>query len=537
MKTPRTIILATLLLAPLTALHAADTPFDPCRYGAVGDGKTLCTEPIQKAVDACAAAGGGTVRLAGGTFLSGTIYLRSHVTLEVAGGATLLGSTNIAHYPVNVPAIRSYTDKYVNKSLIAGENLQDIGLTGRGTIDGQGSKFGFDRKPRWRADGSDMDRPFLIRLVNCRDVLVEGLRLQDSAAWLQHYLGCERVMVRGIHVWNYKNQCNDGIDLDGCKDCVVSGSVFESDDDGITLKSTFERPSENITISDCVVRSHASAIKMGTESSGGFRNITIANCVVTSPPADVKVVNGVSRGLSGVALEMVDGGVLENITVSNIAIEGVTTPIFLRLGNRARLFRADLPKPGVGTFRNVVLSNIVATRASKLACSITGIPGHPIENVQLSNIQIACEGGGTSDEAAAKVPESEAGYPECTMFGKSLPAYGFYFRQVQGLRLSNVRLETAAADLRHALVFDDVENLALAGLDAACSPGGAATVSLIQTRGALISGCQPRAKDGAFVSLSGERSRNITLVGNDLSGAARPAAVAPEVPKDALLIK
>jgi len=485
-RKPILALLTALLLTPPGALSAADTVFDPCRFGAKTDGRTLCTEPIQKAIDACAAAGGGTVRLAGGKFLSGTIYLRSHVTLEVAAGATLLGSTNIAHYPVNVPAIRSYTDKYVNKSLIAGENLQNIGLVGRGTIDGQGSGFGFERKPRWRANGEDMNRPFLIRLVNCRDVRVEGLRLQDSATWMQHYLGCERVIVRGIHVWNYKNQCNDGIDLDGCKDCVVSGCVFESDDDGITLKSTFERPSENIVISDCIARSHASAIKMGTESSGGFRNITIANCVVTSPPADVKVVNGVSRGLSGIALEIVDGGVLENITVANVVIEGVTTPIFLRLGNRARPFRTDIPKPGVGTFRNVLLSNIVATRASKLACSITGIPGHPIENVQLSNIQIAFEGGGTNDEAAAKVPENETGYPECTMFGKSLPAYGFYCRHVTGLKLRDVRLRTGQRDERPAVICDDVKRLVIDGLDA-CSAGGAApAVRLLGCPGANI---------------------------------------------------
>jgi len=426
------------------------------------------------------------VRLAGGKFLSGTIYLRSHVTLEVAAGATLLGSTNIAHYPVNVPAIRSYTDKYVNKSLIAGENLQNIGLVGRGTIDGQGSGFGFERKPRWRADGRDMNRPFLIRLVNCRDVRVEGLRLQDSATWMQHYLGCERVIVRGIHVWNYKNQCNDGIDLDGCKDCVVSGCVFESDDDGITLKSTFEQPSENIVISDCIVRSHASAIKMGTESNGGFRNITIANCVVTSPPADIRVINGVSRGLSGLALEMVDGGALENITVANVVIEGVTTPIFLRLGNRARPFRADMPKPGVGTFRNVILSNIVATRASKIACSITGIPGHPVENVQLSNIHIEAEGGGTRQEADAKVPENEARYPECTMFGESLPAYGFYCRHVTALKLRDVHLRTVQPDERPAIVCDDVKRLVIDGLNA-CSAGGTApVVRLIGCPGASI---------------------------------------------------
>jgi polygalacturonase len=331
-----------------------------------------------------------------------------------------------------------------------------------------------------------MNRPFLIRLVNCRDVRVEGLRLQDSATWMQHYLGCERVTVRGIHVWNYKNQCNDGIDLDGCKDCVVSGCVFESDDDGITLKSTFERPSENIVISDCIVRSHCNAIKFGTESSGGFRNIAIANCVVTSPPAGVKVVNGVSRGLSGIALEMVDGGVLENITVTGVVIEGVTTPIFLRLGNRARPFRPDMPKPGVGTFRNVVLSNIVATRASKLACSITGIPGHPIENVELNNIQITTDGGGTREEAAAAVPEKEAAYPDCTMFGKTLPAYGFYCRHVNRLKIRDIHLRAAQPDERPAILCDKVKRLVIDGLDA-CPVGGAApAVRLIGCPDAVI---------------------------------------------------
>ena len=226
--------------------------------------------------------------------------------------------------------------------------------------------------------------------------------------WMQHYLGCQRVTVRGIHVWNYRNQCNDGIDLDGCQDCIVSGCVFESDDDGITLKSTFERPSQNIVISNCVARSHCNAIKMGTESNGGFKNITITNCVVTSPPRDIKVVNGCSRGSGGLALELVDGGTLENVAVSNLAIDGATVAHLPAAGQsrRGRSARQS-PKPGVGTFRNVVLSNIVAAHAGKIGCSITGIPGHPIENVQLSNIQITFEGGGTREEAAAKVPERE----------------------------------------------------------------------------------------------------------------------------------
>jgi polygalacturonase len=517
---------------PVPTVRSLQLVFDVQHFGARPDGVTLSTVPIQQAIDACAAAGGGTVRLSGGRFLTGTVYLRSHVTIEIEAGATLLGSTNIAHYPVNRPGLRSYTDNYVDKSLIAGENLENVGLVGRGLIDGQGSLFKWPR----RMPPFEKDRPYLIRLVNCRDVRIEGLRLQDSAMWMQHYLGCERITIRGIHVRNYHNQCNDGLDLDGCKDCTVSGCVFECDDDGITLKSTSGRSCENIVISDCVVRSHASAIKLGTESNGGFKNITITNCVVTSPLPDLGVVNGVSRGLSGIALELVDGGRLERVAITNITIHGVTTPLFLRLGDRAHPFMADMPAPPPGSFKDVAIANIVATDVGKTGCSITGLPGHPIENVMLSNLMFTFEGGGALELASKQVPELPKDYPECTMFG-DLPAYGFYGRHVVGLRFSNVQLRTSAPDLRHAMVFDDVADLAIDGLDAASSPEGPPVLRLTDTRGAIIRGCQHRAKTGCFLKIAGENSRDIALVGNDLAGADDAIEVASDVPRDALRVK
>ncbi|MCX6910288.1 MAG: glycoside hydrolase family 28 protein [Verrucomicrobia bacterium] len=512
------------------AAFAAGAVFDVRDYGARADGTTLCTAPIQKAMDACAAAGGGTVTLAGGQFLSGTIHLRSHVTLRIEAGATLLGSTNIAHYPHNIPAIRSYTDYYVKQSLIAGENLENVALVGRGLIDGQGKSFKMKDRSR-----PYENRPYLIRLVNCRDVLVEGLRLQKSAMWMQHYLGCERVTMRGVRVWNFGNANNDGLDLDGCKDCTVSQCVFESDDDGITLKSTFERPCDSITISDCIASRHCNAIKMGTESNGGFKNITIANCVVTSP-FHTNVTYGRSRGMSGISLELVDGGQLERVAISNITIHGVNVPLFLRLGDRARPFKEGMEPQPVGSFRDVVINNIVATGVGKIGCSITGLTNAPIENVSLSNLMFEFEGGGARKLAEKEVAELPKKYPECMMFG-DLPAYGFYCRHAKGLRFSNIQLRIAAADLRHAMVFDDVENLAVDGLDAAFWPGGAAMLGLAQVRDALIRGCQPRAKDGTFLKLAGDKSRNITLIANDLSGAAKAVEVAPDAPKDALVTK
>ena len=495
--------------------------------GATGDGKQLDTKAIQAAIDKCAASGGGTTILPPGTYLSGTIYLKSRVTLHLEAGATLLGSTDLSHYPSNIPAIRSFTDYYVTQSLIAGENLENIGITGRGLIDGQGGSF--RKKENLGYFGK---RPFLIRLVNCRDVLVEGVRLQNSAMWMQHYLACERVTVRGIHVWNFSNANNDGIDLDGCRDCTVSQCVFESDDDGITLKSTFDRPSQCITISDCIARSHCNAIKCGTESNGGFKDITIANCVITSPRGG-RAAYGHPRGLAGIALDLADGGKLERVAVSNITIQGVEVPIFFLLSDRGRPFTKGMKAPPVGSFKDVTLNNIVATEVGKVGCSITGQPGHSIENLAISNIAFTFEGGGRRESTTRKIPELPKNYPECNMFGE-LPAYGFYFRHVNGLRLSNVRLRTSTPDPRHAIVCEDVESLAVDGFDAACSPDGAAMLSLVQVRDAILRGSQPLAKAGTFLSLAGNTSRHVTLLGNDFSGVGRLVELAPEVPKDAV---
>jgi hypothetical protein len=498
-------------------------------YGAVGDGVTLDTKAIQSAIDKAAAAGGGTVVLERGRFLSGTIYLRSHVTLKIEGGATLLGSTNLADYPHNAAAIRSYADNYADQSLIAGENLENIGLIGDGLIDGQGGSFTMDPAQRYK------NRPYVIRLVNCRDVRVEGLRLRNSAMWMQHYLACERVTLRGLHVWNFANANNDALDLDGCKDVTVSQCIFESDDDAITLKSTLDRPMERVTISDCVARSHCNAIKLGTESSGGFKDITIANCVVTSPdPA--KVIYGRSRGTSGISLQLVDGGRLERVAIANITIHGVSVPLFLRLGDRARPFKKDMSPPPIGVLRDVVINNIVATDVSDIGCSITGQPGHFIENVLLSNLSFTFEGGGTRELADKEVPELPRQYPECLMFGR-LPAYGFYVRHARGLRFANVQLRTSSPDLRHAMVLDDVETVSIDGLDAGFSPGAAPMLKMVQVRGALIRGCQPRAEGGTFLQVSGDATRNVALTGNDFESAGRPVDAGREVPERAVSVR
>jgi len=517
------VVSAALTLASAAAM-AAEADFDVRRFGAVEGGKALSTAAIQRAVDEVAAAGGGTVVLPPGRWLSGTVRLRSRVTLLLEAGCTLVGSTDLKDYPEQRPAVRSYTDNYVTQSLIAGEGLEGVAIRGPGCIDGSGAAF---RRKEYLA------RPYVIRLVGCRGVLVEGVTLRDSPMWMQHYLACEHVTIRGITVSNHVSYNNDGLDIDGCTDVSISDCRIDSDDDALCLKSTLDRPCRAVRIANCLLSSHCNALKMGTESNGGFQDITISNCVILAPRLS-QPMYGKARGISGIALEIVDGGRLDGVAVSNIVIRGVTVPLFMRLGNRARPFAKDGPRPPVGTFRNVRISHVIATEAASVGCALAGIPGHPLQDVTLSDVRLVFEGGGKREDAARDVPEKEADYPEALMFG-ALPAYGLFARHVRGLKLSGVELAAEKADARPAIVCDDVEGLRLDGLEAAAWPGAPALVRLKDARSALLTGCRPQAPEGLFLRIEGAATRRIVLLPNDLSAAGRAVETAADVPAGAVI--
>jgi polygalacturonase len=507
------VVTTWLLLA--TTATAAEPLVNVRDLGAAADGRTLCTEILQQAIDRCSQAGGGTVYFPPGTYLSGTIFMKSRVTLNLDAGATLLGSPRKDDYPVTIPQkVDSRTNQYNHRSMIYAENLDRIAIVGRGTLDGSGAAF-MDK----RHDGR---RPLILRVINCRDVLVQDIQMQNSGFWNQHYLHCDRVLVRGIRVFNHATYNVDGIDIDGCHDFVLTDSFIDSDDDAICLKSTSNRPCENILISNCVVSSHCNAVKFGTDSSGGFVNVTITNCSIVAPRYS-KVIYGRQRGISGLSFELVDGGRIDRVAVSNVTIDGVEVPIFVRLGNRGcgftladRKTKKEIP---IGTLRNVMFSNVIATRAGKTGCSLVGLLGHAIENVTLSNVTIRSEGGGERERASAKIKEIPEGYPEATMFG-NLPAYGLYCRHVRGLTLSGVRLETDQPDGRHALALDDVQNVDISSLNCSYSTGAAPLIGLLQTRNVLIHGCRPSAPDGVLLRIRGKKTVSIALAGNDLTQVA-----------------
>ena len=481
-------------------------------YGAAGDGIKLDTHALQAAIDACAAAGGGTVYFPPGRYLSGTLFLRSHITLHLEGGATLLGSPSREDYPSTVPAVRSYTDNYTLRSLIYAENLEHIAFEGHGTIDGQGGTF----------KGSHKDRPYLLRIIACREVSMRRLTLRNAPMWVQHYLACEGVCIDGIRVESTCNANNDGIDIDGCERVRITNCDIRSGDDALVLKSTQERPCRNVVVTNCVLSSLCNAFKLGTESNGGFENIVMSNCTIY----DTRI--------SGIALELVDGGTLEHVSISNVTMHNTKSAIFIRLGDRGRPFKEGMEPIGVGRLRHVRISDVQAYGADVIGCSITGLPGHPVEDVALDNFTVSFAGGGKASKDLASVPEKEKAYPEYAMFGL-LPAYGFFCRHARGLRLSRVQVSTVQPDARPALVCQDVSGVELFGWRAGTNDGPVIVFQDVQD--ALIHGCQAVAGTGSWLQLGGKSSTAIKLIANELSAAKQAVESGTDVSAQAVTVK
>ncbi len=435
--------------------------------GAKADGTTLDTAAIQRSIDATAESGGGTLLFPPGVYLTGTLQLRSRVCLHLTHGAILRGSTRLDDYPPRPAAYHSYTDNYTERSLIRAENLSNIGIEGEGTIDGQGAAFA----------GAYKLRPYLLRFVQCSRVALRGVRLENSPMWVQHYLACDDVLLSGVTVRSRVNGNNDGIDIDSCQRVRISDCDISSGDDAICLKSTSARPCRDVVISNCVVSSHCNAIKLGTETNGGFENINISNCALYD------------TRLAGLALEIVDGGTLDNVVISGITMRGVQGPIFVRLGDRGRPFLEGDPKPPPGKLGGVLIQGIQATGAGRIGCSITGLPNSPVRRVALRAVSIEFEGGGTAAEASRDIPELPDAYPEYSMF-KTLPAYALFCRHAEDVSIEGFSTSYRKDDLRPALLFDDVARLRLRDIDAQAHAQAPAAAILKRTPSPLIRDCR-----------------------------------------------
>lgn len=497
------VLLFFMLIAICNTGSAQKSYFNVLDYGAINDGKTINTKAIQKAVDDCAAKGGGVVYFPAGRFISGTIVLKSYVTLHLGTGAVLEGSKNLNDYPALVSKIRSYTDNYTNKSLIYGEDLKYVSLTGTGIIDGNGASFKVTSEFRkLNLFESYKIRPYMIRIINCENVVVKDLTILNSPMWVQHYMACKNVNIDGITVNSRVNHNNDGIDIDACENVRISNCDIVSGDDAIVLKSTTDRPCKNIVVTNCLLSSDCNAFKLGTESNGDFHNITLSNCIIYD------------TRLAAIALEMVDGGSLNNVSVSDVNMNTAGCAIFVRLGNRARTFKEDMAIPGMGSMFNVIISNIQGTNIGKTGCSITGLPSHPAMDLTLSNIRLSFKGGGTKDLVTRKIEEFPEKYPEYGMFG-TLPAYGFYCRHLKGLNMNNIELSYTSAEFRPALYMEDVKDSRVSEFFAAYEEGSESLMILDNSHNVVISGCSTMKNIGALALLS-KGSSKIGFTGNNI---------------------
>lgn len=459
-------------------------------YGAAGDGKKSDTAAINRAIAAASDAGGGTVFFPAGTYLSATIRLRSNITLHLDAGAVLLAAGTGYDAPEpNTWGDLKYQDfghSHWANSLIHGDNLENIAITGHGLINGQGLNRG------WGATEGSGNKTIALRL--CRNVTLRDFRVYHGGHFALLATGVDNLAIDNLRI----DTNRDALDIDGCRHVRISNcSLNTPNDDAIVLKTSYAlgaiHPTEHVTITNCSVSGYdlgtlldgtyqrtlahspdrdgpTGRIKFGTESNGPFRNIVISNIVFDR-----------SRGI---AIESVDGAHIEDVAISNITMRDVSNaPLFIRLGNRARGPKGTTP----GSIKRIAIDNLAASDADGRfpALIISGIPGHDIENIRLSNIRIETRGGLTMRETAEQpealvnpfflrggapgvqgrrepfaVPKRENAYPEPSMFGL-LPATALYARHVKNLRLHNVEIATTAPDERPAIVLESADGVSL----------------------------------------------------------------------------
>ncbi|MDE3067845.1 MAG: glycoside hydrolase family 28 protein [Verrucomicrobiota bacterium] len=464
----------------LASVEIVPAAFNVRSFGAVGDGRHLDSPAINQAIEAASRAGGGTVFVPAGTYLCGSIHLTNNLHLYLDAGAVILGAPQDMNVydptePWHGQAYQDGGHTYFHNSLIWGENLTNVSITGPGEINGGGlvrsdglldKMCGFSRwSPSHRHPHLETNYP-PVRLGNkaialklCRNVLIRDLTIFHGGHFAILVTGCDDLTVDNVTM----DTDRDGIDIDCCRNTMVSNCRINSpNDDGLCPKSTFALgrpvPTENLTIVNCQVsgfqegtlldgtmkpsRVKNGRIKFGTESSGGFRNVTIENCTF--------------RDCRGLAMEEVDGGLMENITINNLSMWNVARyPIYLTTGERDRTPGVHTP----GRMRNIFISNVIAAGIDpKSGIQITGVPGTPIEHVRLDNIRLIFKGGGTEAQAARMPPELGAGYPEPGRLGV-MPAYGLFARHVRDLELADIRTSFEKEDFRPAIECVDVDGL------------------------------------------------------------------------------
>jgi polygalacturonase len=456
------IIFVALLSMQFVAPNAASDPtqlassprhvFDIREYGAAARPGLVNTESIQNTIDACTeSGGGGVVLVAGGCFVTGTIYLKDNVTLHVAEGAVLSGSTDINDYATNTHKNIYANEPHLDRCLVFARNAKHVSIEGKGAIDGQGHIKNFP------TDGSH--RPMLIRFLECAHLRMRDVNLINPASWTSAWLYCEDIVVDGVRIDSRVNWNGDGLDFDGCRDVRVRGCSFNTSDDSICLQaSRADRPCKDIVVSDCIFVSKWAGMRIGLSSLGDFENIVVSNCIF--------------RDISdaGLKIQMCEGGIMKNMVFSNLIMQRVPRPVFMTF-NQFRM-GVDTPEevPPMRAMGSMQFSNIHVDNAdlTGIPCGfvMSGVPGHYIEDLVFHNITLRLPGGGTTEDGAIEeLPSFVEQRPEFSVLGERMPFAAFYARQVRRLKLSEISIETTSADARPAIVCDDADGVTIRNTD------------------------------------------------------------------------
>jgi hypothetical protein len=471
---PTLPLLAVLLLAPLAALHAAEQRvFDITAFGAKSDGQTINTSAIQKAIDACHAAGGGTVLVPRGVFVSGSLRLKSRVTLKVEKDAILRGSPKIADYtdetsPLHWGGVWAFAASQWKQCLIYAEDAEQIGIEGPGTIDGQGG-----RERKVFPNANDPRRPMLVRVVGCRKVTVRDVTLLDPPSFTTFFLRSEDILIDRVTIRSRHSTNGDGLDFDGCKRVRIKDCDIDAGDDGIAPKVFHpDWPNEDFEISGCHITSRWHAIRIGTESIAAIRRLTVRDCVFTQCQGGIKI-------------ESCEGALFEDLSFSGIEMKQVCQPFMVLASRFPFSAHGKSARPPVGRIRNVRFTDIKAVAGvgddvgfqskggkddpfERLCSAVVSRPGARIEDVSFTNIDLTFPGGGTAEQASrldvGELLESSNYVKWATPFDGELPASTLYLRHVKGVRLENVRLTVEKPDARAFIAGDDIEGLTFQGV-------------------------------------------------------------------------
>jgi len=520
---------------PAAGGNAGTGVYNIIDFGAKGDGKTLNTQAVQAAIDACNKDQGGTVLVPAGVFVIGTIEIKSNVTLRIAAGGKLLGSADGKDYHAAdaIPLRGDSTLNDGNVGLIFGVNAENVTIEGPGTIDGQGAQFRSPTRGVPPPSGrGGADRPYHLLFHRCKNLRVRDLFLVASAFHSIRVIQSSFVWMDGLHIYNRVNGNNDGFHFISCEFVHVANCDIQTQDDACALFGSCRF----VTVTNSTFSTRWAVFRFG---GGNPENVTISNCVIYQTyGCPIKMQFGLESRV-------------QNLTFSNLVLQDVTGPISIDLSNRRRP-NAAADAPQRGFFRNVSFRGIRASVVSEgrqfedMAFNQNYRPGETrqcivlnaigdavLEGVEFDDVRIIYGGGGTAEEASREVPQVAGEYFEIG----TPPAYGLFARNIRNLTLNNVRFEVEKPDLRPAVVLDRASDVTLSGFAAQGNPQAKSLLRFIDTQDTLVTAPRVLTPTAAFLEVEGAGSHAITVEGGDLSKAATKVAFGSGAAKDAVKVR